>query len=69
MVQSERRSHTLRAVNLDKYGPAENLKIVDVPVSEPKKDEVLIKVEAAGSETPSHHFEEGLVATFARISR
>ncbi len=38
----------MRAVQLDKYGPAENFKIVDAPIPEPKEGEVLIKVEAAG---------------------
>ena len=37
----------MRAVQLDAYGPAENFKIVDVPIPEPAEDEVLIKVEAA----------------------
>jgi NADPH:quinone reductase len=37
----------MRAVQLDAYGPAENLRIVEAPIPEPAKDEVLIKVEAA----------------------
>lgn len=37
----------MRAVQLDSYGPAENFKIVDVPIPEPGEDEILIKVEAA----------------------
>lgn len=38
---------TMRAVQLDAYGPAENFKIVDVPIPEPAGGEVLIKIEAA----------------------
>ena len=38
----------MRAVQLDQYGPAENLKVVNIPIPEPKADEVLIRVEAAG---------------------
>jgi NADPH2:quinone reductase len=37
----------MRAVQINEYGPAENLKLVDVPIPEPAEDEVLIKVEAA----------------------
>lgn len=37
----------MRAVQLDQYGPAENFRIVDVPIPEPAEDEILIKVEAA----------------------
>lgn len=38
----------MKAVRLDEYGPAENFKIVDVPIPEPGENEVLIKAEAAG---------------------
>jgi NADPH:quinone reductase-like Zn-dependent oxidoreductase len=38
----------VKAVLLDRHGPAENLKIVDLPVPEPAEDEVLIEVELAG---------------------
>jgi NADPH:quinone reductase len=37
----------MRAVQINEYGPAENLKLVEVPIPEPAEDEVLIKVEAA----------------------
>jgi NADPH2:quinone reductase len=37
----------MRAVQLDSYGPAENLKLVNVPIPDPGEDEVLIKVAAA----------------------
>jgi NADPH2:quinone reductase len=37
----------MRAVQIDEYGPAENFKLVNVPIPEPSEDEVLIKVEAA----------------------
>jgi NADPH:quinone reductase-like Zn-dependent oxidoreductase len=38
----------VRAVLLERHGPAENLKIVDLPIPEPDEDEVLINVELAG---------------------
>jgi NADPH2:quinone reductase len=38
----------MKAVQLDQYGPAENFRIVDVPVPEPGFGQVLIKVEVAG---------------------
>lgn len=38
----------MKAVQLNEYGPIENLKIVDVPVPKPAEDEVLIKVKASG---------------------
>jgi NADPH2:quinone reductase len=38
----------MRAVLLDEFGPAENFKIVDLPIPEPAEDEVLIDVEIAG---------------------
>ena len=38
----------MRAVQLDQYGPPENMKIVDVPIPEPAEDEVLIKTHVAG---------------------
>ena len=38
----------MRAVLLERHGPAENLKIVDLPIPEPDEDEVLINVELAG---------------------
>ena len=38
----------MRAVQLDEYGPAENYRIVEIPIPEPNEDEVLIKVEKAG---------------------
>ncbi|OGO15233.1 MAG: hypothetical protein A2Z14_08450 [Chloroflexi bacterium RBG_16_48_8] len=38
----------MRAVQLDQFGPAENLKLVDLPILEPIGDEVRIKVEVAG---------------------
>lgn len=37
----------MRAVQINEYGPAENFKLVNVAIPEPKEDEVLIKVEAA----------------------
>jgi len=37
----------MNAVHLMEYGPAENLKLVDIPVPEPADNEVLIKVKAA----------------------
>lgn len=37
----------MKAVQLNEYGPAEHLKIVDVPVPKLAENEVLIKVEAA----------------------
>lgn len=42
----------MKAVQLNKYGSAENLKIVNVPIPEPDQDGVLIKVEAAGVRFP-----------------
>jgi NADPH2:quinone reductase len=39
---------TMRAVRLDAVGPAENLKVVEMPVPAPGPDEVLIEVELAG---------------------
>ena len=38
----------MRALVCEAYGPIENLKIVDLAVPEPKPDEVLIRVGAAG---------------------
>jgi len=38
----------VKAIQLDQFGPAENLYLVDLPIPEPQMDEVLIKVEAAG---------------------
>lgn len=37
----------MRAYKIDKYGPPETLRIVDVPIREPGADEVLVKVHAA----------------------
>ncbi|HOE17069.1 MAG TPA: CBS domain-containing protein [Syntrophorhabdaceae bacterium] len=37
----------MKAVHLHEYGPAENLRLVDIPVPEPADNEVLIKVKAA----------------------
>lgn len=38
----------MRAVQLDAFGPAENLRVADIPVPEPGAGEVLIRVGAAG---------------------
>ena len=38
----------MKAVQLNEYGPSENLTIVDVPIPDPAQDEVLIRVEASG---------------------
>lgn len=38
----------MRAVQLDRFGAAEEFRIVDVPIPEPKEDEVLIRVSIAG---------------------
>ena len=38
----------MRAIQLDQYGPAENFKVVEVPIPEPGENEVLIKAEVAG---------------------
>ena len=38
----------MKAIQLDQFGPAENLKLVDIPILTPGKDEVLIKVHTAG---------------------
>ena len=38
----------MKAVQIVKKGPPESLEIVDLPVPEPKDDEVLVKVSAAG---------------------
>jgi NADPH2:quinone reductase len=41
-------NRSVKAVLLDRHGPAENLKIVDLPIPKPAEDEVLIEVELAG---------------------
>ncbi len=38
----------MRAVQLDKYGSAENLRIVDLPVPRPTENQILIGAEATG---------------------
>jgi NADPH2:quinone reductase len=38
----------MRAVQLDQFGPAERLKVVDIPIPHPGRGEVLVKVEASG---------------------
>lgn len=38
----------MRAIQLDEFGPASNLMICDVPIPEPKENEILIKVGTAG---------------------
>ena len=38
----------MKAVQLEQYGPIENLKVVDIPAPIPNEAEILIKVEAAG---------------------
>ena len=37
----------MKAVHLNEYGPAENLKLVDIPLPIPAENEVLIKVKAS----------------------
>jgi NADPH2:quinone reductase len=37
----------MRAIHLYEFGPAENLKLVDIPIPQPGEGDVLIKVEAA----------------------
>lgn len=38
----------MKAIVLEKNGPAENLKLAEVPTPEPKKNEVLIRLKATG---------------------
>ncbi|BFM18174.1 quinone oxidoreductase [Maricurvus nonylphenolicus] len=38
----------MKAVQIDEFGSSEKLKVVDIDIPIPQKDEVLIKVEAAG---------------------
>jgi len=38
----------MKAIELREFGPAENYRVVEVPIPEPAAGEVLIKVEAAG---------------------
>jgi NADPH2:quinone reductase len=50
----------MRAVQLKAYGPAENLKIVDVPVPDPGEQEILIKVAAASVIFPDSLMRRGV---------
>jgi NADPH2:quinone reductase len=50
----------MRAVQLEAYGPAENLKIVDVPVPDPGEEEILIKVAAASVIFPDSLMRRGV---------
>lgn len=50
----------MRAVQISEYGPAENLKIVDIPIPEPAEDEVLIKVKAASAIFPDSLMRRGV---------
>lgn len=54
----------MRAIQLEQYGPPENLKLVNIPMPEPKQGEVLIKVEAA-----SVIFADSMVRRGAYINR
>jgi NADPH:quinone reductase len=38
----------MKAIQIDEFGPLENLKVVDIDIPEPGPGEVLIKIEAAG---------------------
>lgn len=60
---------SMRAVVIDQPGPASNLHLCDVPIPEPTRDQVLIKVKAFGLNRSELHFRSGVASTgsFPRI--
>jgi NADPH:quinone reductase-like Zn-dependent oxidoreductase len=52
-------SSTMRAITQDRYGSAEVLRISDVPVPSPGKNEVLVEVQAAGVDRGVWHLMTG----------
>jgi len=59
----------MRAVVVEKPGPASNLQLRDVPIPEPTDDQVLIRVRAFGLNRSELHFRSGVASTgsFPRI--
>ncbi|PRY21956.1 NADP-dependent oxidoreductase [Pseudosporangium ferrugineum] len=51
---------TMKAVRLHEHGGPEVLRYDEVPVPEPKPDEVLVRVHAAGVNPPDWYFREGM---------
>lgn len=50
----------MKAVQLSELGPAENLKIVDIPIPKPSENEILIKVKASGIVYPDVLMRKGI---------
>nr|CAD1839124.1 unnamed protein product [Ananas comosus var. bracteatus] len=58
-------SKTMRAVQYDKYGGgAAGLKHVEVPIPSPKKDKVLLKLEAASINPVDWKIQKGMLRPF-----
>ncbi|KAG8688373.1 hypothetical protein FRC08_011467, partial [Ceratobasidium sp. 394] len=51
---------TMKAARVDKQGGIEEIKVVDIPVPEPKPDEILIKTEWAGVNFIDTYFRGGV---------
>ncbi len=62
-------TRSMRAVVVEKPGPASNLQLRDVPIPEPTDDQVLIRVRAFGLNRSELHFRSGVASTgsFPRI--
>ena len=65
MATAGTKPSTMRAVQYSGYGGgAAALKYVDIPVPSPKKDEVLIRIEAASINPADWNIQKGLLRPF-----
>src|SRR5207237_5690489 len=55
-------SATMKAIVVDEYGGPEVLKYQDVPRPEPKEDEILVRVSAAGINPVDSYVRQGMLA-------
>ncbi len=58
----------MKAIVYDHYGPPEVLRIADVPKPEPKPDEILVKIRAAGVSRADVHTREANAKSGALVS-
>ena len=60
---------TMRAVVVEEFGPAENLKLVELPKPVPRPGEVIVKVAFCGVNFIDVYFRTGLVQSAVRRCR
>jgi NADPH2:quinone reductase len=59
----ERKEKTVRVITASEYGPAEVLRVEERPIPQPKRDEVVVEVKAAGINLMDTNVRRGLVPT------